>query len=297
MNHKPVIFSLGETQLFAENLHKSLGYSLGEIVVHHFPDEETLVKINTPVQDRSVILIAPLDRPDAKLITLLFAAQTARALGATTVGLIAPYLPYMRQDKSFVAGEGITSQYFANLISHYFDYLVTIDPHLHRWHALNDIYKIPTQVLHATEFISAWIKKEVKAPLLIGPDVESTQWIEKIAQNLKAPFLILEKKRMGDKNVEVSIPKIELYADKTPVLIDDIISTASTMIAAVKHIHALKMRLPICIGIHAIFAGDAYQNLCSSHVEKVVTCNTIQHESNGIDVSDVIENALKNTAQ
>ncbi|HLF66025.1 MAG TPA: ribose-phosphate diphosphokinase, partial [Gammaproteobacteria bacterium] len=224
---------------------------------------------------------------------LLFAAETARALGATTVDLIAPYLPYMRQDKSFSSGEGVTSQYFAKLISQYFDSLLTIDPHLHRWQALNEIYDIPTQVLHATESICAWIKQEVKAPLLIGPDAESAQWIERIAQQLQAPFLVLEKKRMGDRSVEISIPKIELFADKTPVLIDDIISTATTMIAAVKHIHALKIGPPICIGVHAIFADDAYQNLRRSGVKTIVTCNTIVHESNAIDVSAMIANALK----
>jgi ribose-phosphate pyrophosphokinase len=294
MNNNPIIFSLFDNQQIAHSLHKALGFSLGELVIHHFPDEETLVKINTSVNNLPVILIARLERPDAKLATLLFAAETARALGAKTVGLIAPYLPYMRQDKSFSIGEGITSEYFAKFISEHFDWLMTIDPHLHRWHTLNEIYDIPAQVLHATESIVAWIKQEVKAPLLIGPDVESTQWIETIAHQLQAPFVILEKKRMGDRLVEVSIPKIDLYADKTPILIDDIISTANTMIAAVKHIHSLKMCPPICIGIHAIFAQDAYQNLRSSGVEKIITCNTIIHESNAIDVSSVIAHALKN---
>lgn len=294
MKNNPIVFSLFGNPHLAQSLHETLGFSLGEILIHHFPDEETLVKINTPLENKSVIFVASLDRPDAKLVTLLFAAKTARSLGAKTVGLIVPYLPYMRQDKSFSTGEGITSQYFANVISQYFDWMMTIDPHLHRYHALNEIYDIPTQVLHAAESISAWIKQKVKNPLLIGPDVESAQWLEKIAQPLQAPFLILEKKRMGDRMVEISIPKIELYSDKTPVLIDDIISTASTMIAAVKHIHALKMCPPICIGIHAIFAQDAYVNLRNSGVEKIITCNTIVHESNAIDMSTIIINALEN---
>jgi ribose-phosphate pyrophosphokinase len=294
MKNKPVIFSLFGNLPIAHHLSKALGFSLGEMTIHHFPDEETLVKINTPIQNLPVIFVASLERPDKKLATLLFAAETARALGAKKICLIVPYLPYMRQDKSFSNKEGITSQYFAKLISHYFDSMVTIDPHLHRYQALNEIYDIPAQVLHADEPICAWIKQVVKAPLVIGPDVESKQWIEKIAQKLKAPFIVLEKNRRGDHLVEVSIPKIELYSDKTPVLVDDIISTANTMIATVKHIHSLGIHPPICIGIHAVFAGDAYQDLRNSDVEKIITSNTIVHESNAIDVSSIIENALKN---
>lgn len=104
---------------------------------------------------------------------LIFAAKTARELKAKKITLIAPYLAYMRQDKQFHQGQGITSKYFAALISHYFDNLITIDPHLHRWHSLNDIYSIPTHVLHANDAIASWIIQHVTNPVLIGPDIES----------------------------------------------------------------------------------------------------------------------------
>lgn len=119
------------------------------------------------------------------------------------------------------------------------------------------------------------------------------QWVGDIAQKANAPHLILEKNRKGDKNVEVSIPSIEQYRDFTPVLIDDIISTGMTMIETIKHLRALKMASPICIGVHAIFAGDAYKILLSSGVAKIITCNTIPHVSNGIDVSNDIINILR----
>jgi ribose-phosphate pyrophosphokinase len=290
----PILFSLFGYDYFAECIHKKLGYEIGKITQHQFPDEETVIQINTDVNGRDIIFIDSLDKPNTKILPLIFAAQTARALGAKRIILIAPYLAYMRQDKQFEEGQGITSQYFAKLISTYFDHLITIDPHLHRWHALSDIYSIPTTLLHATHNIARWIHQHISNPVLIGPDGESAQWVEEIAKEAQAPFLISQKKRAGDRSVEISIPNISTYQNATPVLIDDIISTAMTMIGTVKHLQSLKMRPAVCIGVHAIFAGNAYDDLLSTSVENILTCNTILHKSNVIDVSDTIIDALEN---
>ena len=74
---------------------------------------------------------------------LALVAGTARDLGASSVGLVAPYLAYMRQDRMFRAGEGVTSVYFARLLADSFDWLVTVDPHLHRRRSLTEIYPFP----------------------------------------------------------------------------------------------------------------------------------------------------------
>ena len=154
MKRPPIIFSLFGSNDFANAIHQTLGYEIGDITLHQFPDEETFIKIDSLVQDKNVVFIAHLENPNSKLLPLLFAAETVRGLGSKKIGLIAPYLPYMRQDKQFHSGESITSKYFAKLISNYFDGLITIDPHLHRWHALSDIYSIPAKALHATDSIS-----------------------------------------------------------------------------------------------------------------------------------------------
>jgi ribose-phosphate pyrophosphokinase len=293
MNKNPLVFSLFNNENFVTAIHKTLDFEIGEMTIHDFPDEETVVRIDSPVKDREVIFITTLDRPNSKIAPILFAAETAKELGATKVGLIAPYLAYMRQDKQFHSGEGITSKYFANLISGSFNWLITIDPHLHRWHSLNDIYSIPSQVLHANDSIANWIKQNVTKPVLIGPDAESAQWVSEIAQKSNSPFLILEKKRHGDNQVEVSMPQLGQYHHHTPILVDDIISSAATMIETVKHMDSLKLNPAVCIGVHAIFAGHAYDDLLNTGVEKIITCNTIQHPSNGIDISDVVGMFLK----
>jgi len=229
-----------------------------------------------------------------KLLPLYFLSKTIKDLGANSIWLVAPYLAYMRQDKVFQKGEGITAQYFASLLSQFTDNLITVDPHLHRISNLNEIYSIKTKVVRAANHISEWILENIKTPILIGPDSESEQWVSQVAKNANAPFIILNKIRRGDTDVEVSIPNVTSYLHHTPVLVDDIISTARTMIETVGHLKKAGMKPPICIGVHAIFANQAYQNLLNSGIEKVVTCNTIPHESNAIDLSDLYLGFLKN---
>jgi len=285
---KPLILSLNEEHPLCKVVAEKLGFEIGKIVLHNFPDEETYIKFEALLKNREVIIFNSLNHPNQKILPLLFAVETAKSLGAKRVGLCAPYLAYMRQDKRFKPGEGVTSDYFAKLLSNYLDWLVTVDPHLHRRHRLSEIYSIPNTVLHAAHEVSTWIANNIKNPVLIGPDSESEQWVSKIAKVAAIPYLILEKIRFSDRDVKVSIPKIEAFENHTPVLVDDIISTAQTMLETVNHLKQINMKPPVCIGIHAVFSENAYESLIKSGVSKVVTCNSIPHSTNQIDLSTII---------
>ena len=158
---------------------------------------------------------------------------------------------------------------------------------------MKEIYTIPAQVIHAADAIADWIKDNIDKPVLIGPDEESDQWVSDVAQRAGAAYTVLTKTRHGDKDVEVSVPDVDQYADHTPVLVDDIISTARTMIAAAGHLKDAGMKPPVCIGIHAVFAGDGYEALQGAGAGKIVTCNTIPHPSNAIDLSSLLAEHLK----
>ncbi len=289
---KAVIISPFEQQALANSIAESLGIEPGEMILREFPDGESYLRLVSSLAGKELIILSSLDSPNQKILPLLFLAETAREMGAKRVGLVAPYLAYMRQDKRFQPGEGVTSDYFAALLSRYFDWLVTVDPHLHRHHYLNEIYSIPNSVLHATSSIAQWIKKEVRQALIIGPDSESEQWVAKVAKETESPYLILEKKRYGDRRVEISLPQIEAFPNHTPVLVDDIISTGQTMLQTVMQLKKAGMKPPVCIGVHAVFADNAYDALLKAGVEKVVTCNTIQHVSNCIDLTDMLSNGI-----
>ncbi len=291
----PLVYALPGYETLSASLLRELGGERGELIVHQFPDGETYVRLLTLPAGRPVIFACGLDYPNDKIIELYFAASTARELGATSIGLVAPYLAYMRQDARFNDGEAITSTQFARWLSQYVDWLVTVDPHLHRHPTLSAIYSVPTKVVSSAAAIAHWIRLHVHDPLIIGPDEESVQWAQDVAHRVDCPVIVLHKQRRGDRDVEVSVPDAREWQSRTPVLIDDIISTAHTMIAATAKLNLAGMPAPICVGVHALFCGESYEELKSSGVENIVTCNTVAHPTNAIDVFLDIANAIRTT--
>ncbi len=211
---------------------------------------------------------------------------------AGRIVLVAPYLPYMRQDRVFRPGEGTSARHFAAWLCGWIDGLVTVDPHLHRIHSLDEIYDVPSRVVAAAPEMALWIGAHLANPALIGPDEESAQWVAGVASIVKAPWAVLKKIRHGDHEVEVSLPDADRLRGCTPVLVDDIMSTAATMMAAIRQLQRLGFRDPVCVAVHAIFAGDAYQALRDCGAARIVTCNTIIHPSNAIDVHARIADAV-----
>ena len=276
----------------ADSLSHALPADCGQLDTRHFPDGESYIRFVSDIQSRSIALVCTLFKPNEKVLELLFSAATARELGATTVGLIAPYLAYMRQDQRFQAGEAITSREVAKLLSSAFDWLVTVDPHLHRYSSLADIYTIPTRVVHAAPVISNWIRENVRDPLLVGPDCESEQWVSAVAKDADAPFTVLEKVRRGDRDVQILIKNMQAIAGRTPVLVDDIISSGKTMLEAVRMMKAIGAAVPICLAVHGLFADQSDKLLVDAGA-RVVTCNTVPHATNTIHVENELAAAVR----
>lgn len=284
----PILFPMPGNEAFALHLDRAISCEVGQMEMRRFPDGESYIRLLSPVHGRDVIFVCTLDRPDEKMMSLYLAVRTARELGARRVGLVAPYLAYMRQDARFKDGEGVTSAHFAAFISDFCDWLVTVDPHLHRHHKLNEIYSIPTKVVHAATGIGDWIAEHVEQPVIVGPDAESEQWVIKVAKAVRCPYTVLQKTRQGDREVDVSVPDATVWQGGTPVLLDDITSTAQTMIAAVHRLKEAGLPPPVCITVHPIFAGNAYEDLRAAGVDRIVSCNTIVHPTNEIDLSDAV---------
>jgi ribose-phosphate pyrophosphokinase len=256
--------------------------------IRRFPDGESYVRLETEVADHAVVLAAALDRPDDKLMPLFLAAATARELGARSVGLVAPYLPYLRQDRRFLSGEAVSARAFAELLSSRLDWIVTVDPHLHRIHRLGEVYKVPTDSITAAPRLAHWVRDHVLEPLVIGPDEESRQWVEAVAHLAGAPFVVLRKQRRGDAEVSVELPDLSAHRDRTPVLVDDIISTGTTLVEAAAALRRAGCEPAYCVAVHGVLAGGAYPRLLAAGIRRVVTCNTIVHSSNEIDVHDLL---------
>jgi ribose-phosphate pyrophosphokinase len=220
------------------------------------------------------------------------AAATLRELGATRVGLVAPYLAYMRQDTRFHPGEAISAKILGQLIGGAFDWLTTVDPHLHRFRSLAEAYPIENRVIHAASRLATWIRQHVPSPLIIGPDSESAQWVNEVARTLDAPCVVAGKERHGDRDVRVHLPDIQRWKDRTPVLVDDIISSGHTMIATLRGLDLRTSPSPVCIGVHGIFAQNALENLRAAGAGRIVTSNSIVNDTALIDISEDVASWL-----
>ena len=279
-------------EAFAAKLREELRCAQVGLEVRRFPDGESYVRFRDSPAGHELAHVCSLNDPDAKAQALLFAAGTARELGAASVGLVAPYLGYMRQDRRFRDGEAVTSALFAAQLSAAFDWLVTVDAHLHRRRSLSEIYSIPARDVGAAGGVADWIRGNVERPLVVGPDSESERWAAAVAAGAGAPHVALKKIRSGDRDVRIEAPGLEAWRGRNPVLVDDIISTARTMAAAARLLTGQGFAPPDCIGVHGVFAGDALELLRAAGVRRIVTTNTIAHETNAIDVGAPVARAV-----
>ncbi|NII09332.1 ribose-phosphate diphosphokinase [Oleiagrimonas sp. C23AA] len=263
------------------------------VSVHAFPDGESMVQLPPPAPDTEAVLVCTLDRPDTKTVPLLAAAATLRELGARRVGLVAPYLAYMRQDKRFAPGQAVSARSYAALLSAHFDWLVTVDPHLHRIKQLSEVYALQSRVVHAAPYLAEWIKAHVPRPLIIGPDDESEQWARDVAARINAPVLVLRKQRFGDTDVRVTVPELGHYPEHTPVLLDDIISSGRTLVGALEHLREAHSVPAVCVAVHGLLAGDAMAQIRAAGAAQIVCSTSVAHETALIDISAALAEGVR----
>lgn len=287
------ILALPGAEHLAQTLASLLHCPASMLEVHRFPDGEGLVRLRTGVQGQRALIVAHLDHPDDKTLPLLFAADAARDLGAAEVGLVAPYLPYMRQDERFRPGEAITSRTFARVISATVDFLVTVDPHLHRLSSLDAIYTARSKVVAAAPAIAEWLRREAPQPFLVGPDSESEQWVADVATRLGAPYVVMTKERRGDRDVQVRMPGGTDCAGRVPVLLDDIASSGHTLAAAAEVLQAAGWERPLCIAVHALLDASGMDLLHRTGVSRIVSCDTVPHPTNAIALGPLLAEGVR----
>ena len=270
-----------------------LGIEYIELEVKRFPDNEIYLRYPKGVSGEDVVFVQSFygEINDA-LVEVIFAAETAEDLGAKRLILAAPYFPYLRQDKRFKEGECISLRTVAGVIDDFFDEIMIIDPHLHREKTLSHIFKIHSKKLTADHLIAAYIKENIKNPLLVGPDEESYRWAKKTAEDIGAESVILEKERHSGREVTVFFNKEINAKDKNIVIVDDIISTGNTLIETIKHLKQAGARKITCIAVHGIFTDNSLARLSETGA-KIISTNTIPNETAEMDVSKIIADALK----
>jgi ribose-phosphate pyrophosphokinase len=230
---------------------------LGVLEAGRFPDGESHVRIATEVSGRDVAICATLRDPDPQVVPLLLAADAARELGARRVVLVAPYLAYLRQDARFRPGEAVSARSFGRLLSGAVDGLVTVDPHLHRLSSLSEVFTVPALALSAARLLAAWIGREIERPLVVGPDEESRQWAARVAAEAGCPHVVLRKVRHDAHRVEVAGDGLAEHGGRTPVVVDDVVSTGGTVVETLLRLRESGLEGPVVLAVHGIFATNA----------------------------------------
>src|SRR3989338_6641556 len=265
-----LIIGCSNSRELAKNISKILNCEYSELKVNKFPDGELYVKFNAELKNKEIILIQTLHPSNDALLELIFACHTAKELGCRNIKLVIPYLAYIRQDKRFNPGEAVSSRIVGSLLS-CVDEIITIDPHLHRFNSLNEVFNTKTKKLTANEIIKKFISKNFKNPVIIGPDLESYQWAKKIALEINAEASILKKERFSSTKVKVSaVNGIEIKNKKK-----------------------IKKRSINVIGIHGIFADKKVYEEIKKSTKSIITTNTIPNKNAKIDISQLIADSIK----
>jgi ribose-phosphate pyrophosphokinase len=293
MSHVAAVLALPGAEDLADAIAARLDTRRPSLVYRRFPDGESYLRIDEDLAGAAAVLVARLDRPDEKIPALLFAADLLRDLGAAPIGLVVPYLPYMRQDKRFRPGEALTSRTFAGWLSRHFDWLATVDPHLHRYISLDDLYALSTTVVAAAPALADWIAGAVDDAVLIGPDAESEQWVSAVATRRDMPWRVLSKRRHGDREVDIELPDLSGLAQRTPVLVDDIISSGATMARASRKLIEAGFAAPLAVGVHGLFDERARAVLTEAGVARVVCTNSVAVDEGVIDLAPALAAAIE----
>jgi ribose-phosphate pyrophosphokinase len=277
----------------ARNVARRIGAPFLALEERRFPDGELYLRYTTNPKGKRVVIVQSMHpAPNETFMEALWAAHSARQLGAKEVWLVATYLAYMRQDKAFHPGEAVSARIMAKLIDGAFDRIYAMDPHLHRIHNLQDIFRCKAIRLTANDALAAYIDKTHPDALIIGPDWESYQWAQVIAEKINHHAVMLKKKRYTSRKVRIKVKADVSFRGKDVVIIDDIISTGRTMIEPIKQLKRMGCRRITCMTIHGVFAEGALQKLQRMGA-KVVATNSMPSPVSRIDLSRTIAAALK----
>lgn len=288
-----MLLGFDDYEMQSRNLANALDIPCCIVQRHRFPDGESKLTLPEKLPDH-VIFCRSLDQPNEKLLELLLAAKTAGELGARVLTLVAPYLCYMRQDKAFHPGEVISQPIVGSFLADLFDNVITVDPHLHRIQYLEQAVPATHAVtLTATSLMADFLRERVKDPVILAPDSEAEQWVSAVANPSQWEYGVCKKIRSGDKQVEITLPEIDL-SERSVVIVDDVASSGKTLAVATRQCMEVNAKHVDILVTHALFASGAKECLIQAGVRNMWSTDSISHESNIIPLCDLLKDAVLN---
>jgi ribose-phosphate pyrophosphokinase len=288
-----VILSFPQYQSQARQLADSLGLPFAVADIHHFPDQESRVTLPL-ISIEHTIVYCGLEHPNNKLIELLLMVETLREYGCNKTSLVAPYLCYMRQDIAFNEGEAVSQKIIGQYLANLFDNLITVDAHLHRSKSLELVFP-GTNAIHisAAPLFGDFLKQQNIQALLLGPDEESQQWVQQIAEPCALAFAAASKTRHDDQHVTVQLPEHD-FNGKDIVLVDDVISSGGTLIEITRQLKQSGAKDIYAMVTHALYDDDTAQKLEQAGIKQLWSSDSIPHKTNAVSIVPLIAQQLKN---
>jgi ribose-phosphate pyrophosphokinase len=296
MTSEILLLSFDDQATPAGALAAATGLPLALVRRHRFPDGELRLQLpfgeHGPVP-HCVVVYRSLHQPNEKLVELMLLALQARAWGVQRILLVAPYLAYMRQDVSFHPGEVISQRQVGAALAAWFDGVCTVDPHLHRVATLAEA--VPTgwtDTLSAAPLLAEHIAAHIQAPLLIGPDSESAQWVSSAAQHIGCEHGVCSKQRLGDREVEIELPLLGVN-DRHVVLLDDMASSGRTLAVAARQLLARGASQVDVAVTHALFNEDALDTVYAAGVQQIWSTDSVIHASNAVSLAPLLAGSVQ----
>ena len=288
-----IVLGFQDYRAQGQALAEALGCAYEEIAIHRFPDGESKVTLPRLAADESeIILCRSLDRPNAKLVELHLACATLRQQGVARLTLVAPYLCYMRQDIAFHPGEVVSQKIIGHWLGEMVDTLITVDPHLHRVHHLSEaVPNAQAIALTAAPLIADFLKQRPVPPLLFGPDAESQQWVQHIAELAGLDWAVAHKTRHSDRQVTIELPDVDVSGRRV-VIVDDVASTGRTIANAARLLKQAGAELVKCFVTHPLFSENAEEILTNAFITHIWSSDAISHHSNVVSLAPLLAQAV-----
>jgi ribose-phosphate pyrophosphokinase len=284
----------------AEDIARQLGVPLSPALVERFPDLELHVELQESPRERDVFIIQPTGpQPDEHLFELFAMADACRRAGSGRITAVIPYFGYARQDRRAKGLEAVTARLVADLlVTSGVERLVTLDLHTD---AIEGFFTVPVERLSAVPLLAAAILKvRPDNGVVVSPDLGAAKLADSYARLLDLPVAIVHKTRMGPEAVTATRVTGDVRG-RTPVIIDDMISTGGTIEAAARAmVEAGAEREGFIVAAsHGLFVGSCVDRLRGLPIRRVLVTDSVPPKSvtglplEIVGVAGILANAIR----
>ncbi|MFI5403767.1 MAG: ribose-phosphate diphosphokinase [Planctomycetota bacterium] len=268
------VFSGTANRPLAERICEHLNIRLGEANVSRFPDGEVRVKIEEDVRGADVFVVQPTCPPvNDNLMELVLLIDAFKRASAERITAVVPYFGYARQDRKDEGRVPISAKLVSNMIvGAGASRVLALDLHAAQ---VQGFFDIPVDHLYASPVLTRYFRRlNIKDLVVVAPDVGSSRLARGYAKRLEAGLAIVDKRRVSDRVTEV-MSVIGDVKGRGVLMIDDMISTGSSITQAAKTVRDLGAKEVYLAATHALLCGNAMGLLDAAPVEAIVVTDTI----------------------